>query len=156
MNVYIYYIRLDDDIADIRQSILQGQSQLEYLKDDSDTLTQDAQQMKDQITALQETNVEGALNLTREARQRSQEAADQVESIQAMNGPLKNSENNRLRTHNLMKNAGITYKETQEEDQRTLREVIQKVQDLENEVPGLNQKGNVNYMVNGVHSILIK
>ena len=93
---------MDDDIADIRQSILQGQAQLEYLKDDSDSLTQEAQQMKDQITALQETNVEGALNLTKEARRRSQQAADKVHSIQAMDGDLKQSENKRLQTNNLM------------------------------------------------------
>ena len=83
--------------------------------------------MKEQITALQETNVEGALNLTREAKKRSQEAADEVERIQAVNGPLKNSENKRRATHTLMKNNGISYKQTQEEDQKTLRDVVQKI-----------------------------
>ena len=98
--------------------------------------------MKEQITALQETNVEGALNLTKEAWLRSQAAADQVEDIQAMNGPLKSSESNRLRTQNLMKNNGDSYKQIQDQDQETLREVIQKIADLENEIPELNKKGN--------------
>ena len=134
--------RLDDDIADVRQSILQAQANLEYLKEDSDQLTQDAQIMKDDITALQETNVEGALNLTKEARERSQKAAQQVEQIQGGNGPLEESRKNRERTNNLMKNAGVSYKQTQDEDQQTLRDVAQKIRDLEYEIPGLNKKGD--------------
>ena len=134
---------MDDDIADVRQSILQAQANLEYLKEDSDQLTQDAQIMKDEITELQETNVEGALNLTKEARERSKKAAQQVEQIQAANGPLMESENNRKRTNNLMKNAGVSYKQTQDEDQQTLRDVAQKIRDLEYEIPGLNKKGDL-------------
>ena len=133
---------MDDDIADVRQSILQAQANLEYLKEDSDQLTQDAQIMKDDITALQETNVEGALNLTKEARERSQKAAQQVEQIQGGNGPLEESRKNRERTNNLMKNAGVSYKQTQDEDQQTLRDVAQKIRDLEYEIPGLNKKGD--------------
>jgi chromosome segregation ATPase len=132
---------LDNDIADIRQSILQGQAQLEYLKEDSDSLTEDAEEMKDQITALQETNVEGALNLTKEARQRSQEAADKVHSIQGMHGDLQQSQNKRSQTNNLMKSNGVQYKQSQEEDSQTLRDVTQKIHELENEIPGLNKKG---------------
>lgn len=63
-----------------------------------------------------------------------------MESIQAMNGPLKESEHKRIQTNQLMKNAGISYKQTQEEDQETLREVAQKIKDLENEIPNLNKK----------------
>ena len=132
---------MDNDIADIRQSILQGQAQLEYLKEDSDSLTEDAEQMKDQITALQETNVEGALNLTKEARQRSKEAADKVQSIQGPHGDLQQSQNKRSQTTNLMKSNGNQYKQSQEEDQQTLRDVTQKIHELENEIPGLNKKG---------------
>ena len=93
---------------------------------------------------LQETNVEGALNLTKEARQRSQDAADKVQNIQARDGDLKQSENKRVQTNNLMKNAGISYKQTQREDQETLQDVTNKIRDLEREIPGLNQKGNSN------------
>ena len=146
---------MDDDIAEIRQSILQGEAQLDYLKEDSDSLTQDARQMKEQITSLQETNVEGALNLTKEARQRSQEAADKVESIQAMNGPLKESEHKRIQTNQLMKNAGISYKQTQDEDQETLREVTQKIKDLENEIPLLNAKGKLVYASYLIQSLIL-
>ena len=145
---------MDNDIAEIRQSILQGQAQLEYLKEDSDSLTEDAEQMKDQITALQETNVEGALNLTKEARQRSQEAADKVQSIQGMHGDLQQSQNKRSQTNNLMKSNGDQYKQSQEEDQQTLRDVTQKIHELENEIPGLNKKGWFFIIINYTLSIL--
>ena len=135
------YNRLDDDIADVKQSIQQEQSKLDYLKYESDILTQDAQLMKDQITELQETNVEGALNLTKEARQRSQDAADKVFNIQARDGDLKQSENKRVQTNNLMKNSGMSYQQTQQVDQETLQDVTDKIRALEREIPGLNQKG---------------
>ena len=135
------YNRLDDDIADVKQSIQQEQSKLDYLKYESDILTQDAQLMKDQITELQETNVEGALNLTKEARQRSQDAADKVFNIQARDGDLKQSENKRVQTNNLMKNSGMSYQQTQQVDQETLQDVTNKIRALEREIPGLNQKG---------------
>ena len=137
---------MDDDLTDTKQSILQGQSQLDYLKDASDTLTQEAQFMKDEITELQETNVEGALNLTREARQNSEEAARKVEDIKAANGPLANSEQNRLATQNVMKNSGVDFKKTQQENQETLQGVVQEIQKLENKIPGLNKQGNLEHL----------
>ena len=140
LRLYDWY-RLDDDIADVKQSIQQEQSKLDYLKYESDILTQDAQLMKDQITELQETNVEGALNLTKEARQRSQDAADKVFNIQARDGDLKQSENKRVQTNNLMKNSGMSYQQTQQVDQETLQDVTDKIRALEREIPGLNQKG---------------
>ena len=135
---------MDDDIADVKQSIQQEQSKLDYLKYESDLLTQNAQEMKDQITELQETNVGGALNLTKEARQRSQDAADKVYNIQARNGDLKQSENKRVQTNNLMKNSGMSYQQTQQGDQETLQDVTNKIRALESEIPGLNQQGNLN------------
>ncbi len=69
---------LDNDLGTIRQSIIQGSSSLEFLRSESDNLKLDAQEMKEGITRLQEANVEGALNLTREAKQRSDGAAEKV------------------------------------------------------------------------------
>ncbi len=60
---------------------VKGTSGLDYLRTDSDTLKLNAEEMKDQITRLQEANVEGALNLTREAKRRSDEAAMKVEHV---------------------------------------------------------------------------
>ena len=54
--------------------------------------------MKKQITMLQESNVKGALNLTREAKNRAEEARIKVETIQSDGGDLKNSELQRTRT----------------------------------------------------------
>ena len=65
---------LDSSLADTKQAILQAKSTLEYLKTDADRRKLQALDMKDKITRLQEANVEGALNLTQEARDKSQEA----------------------------------------------------------------------------------
>ena len=138
---------MDDDIADVKQSIQQEQSKLDYLKYESDLLTQNAQEMKDQITELQETNVEGALNLTKEARQRSQDAADKVFNIQSRGGDLDQSKNKRVKTNDLMQNSGVSYEETQQGDQETLRDVTNKISALEREIPGLNKQGNLRLMI---------
>ena len=49
---------LDAELGDNQQSILQGSSNLDFLRSESDNLKLNAQDMKDQITRLQEANVE--------------------------------------------------------------------------------------------------
>ena len=68
------------------------------LKLEAENLEDKALDMKKQITMLQESNVKGALNLTREAKNRAEEARIKVETIQSDGGDLKNSELQRTRT----------------------------------------------------------
>ena len=49
---------LDVELSDNQQALLQGSSNLDFLRSESDNLKLDAQDMKDQITRLQEANVE--------------------------------------------------------------------------------------------------
>ena len=49
---------LDAELGNNQQSILQGSSNLDFLRSESDNLKLNAQDMKDQITRLQEANVE--------------------------------------------------------------------------------------------------
>ena len=132
---------MDDDLTDTKQSIEKGQSQLDWLKEDSDKLIQDALEMKDEITKLQETNVEGALNLTKEAQKKSQEAADEVARIEAQDGPLEMSKQNRKNTQRIMENSGVEFKQKQEENQERLQVVNRSIRKLENDIPPLNKQG---------------
>ena len=132
---------MDDDLTDTKQSIEKGQSQLDWLKEDSDKLIQDALEMKDEITKLQETNVEGALNLTKEAQKKSQEAADEVARVEAHDGPLEMSKQNRKNTQRIMENSGVEFKQKQEENQERLQVVNQQIRKLENDIPPLNKQG---------------
>ncbi len=131
---------LEGDLADIRQSLLQGSSGLEYLRADSDGLKLDAEDMKEKITTLQEANVEGALNLTREAKRRSEEAATKVRSVQADKGELDMSEQQRKATEQLMSNAREHFSSTQSQNRRTLQEIVSQILSLESKIPELNRQ----------------
>lgn len=93
---------LDSDLATIKSSIAQGKSNMAYLKTDAQNLERESVDMKDEITALQETNVGGALDLTREAHDKSLKAADKIATIYQPGGDLLKAEIQREATENLM------------------------------------------------------
>ena len=109
---------LDSRLADTRQAMIQATSTLEFLKSDADNRKLQAMEMKDQITQLQEANVEGASNLTQEARDKSMEAKAKVDMVQAKNGLLSNSEIQRKATEALMNNNGKQFQENQKSNQQ--------------------------------------
>ena len=131
---------LDSSLADTKQAILQAKSTLEYLKTDADRRKLQALDMKDKITRLQEANVEGALNLTQEARDKSQEAKRKVELVQLDGGLLSNSEIQRRATETLMNNSRIPFQETQSQNQQTLTDIVNQIANLEAKIPSLNKQ----------------
>ena len=132
--------QLDGDVATIKSAIMQGDSSLGYLKTEADNLEQDAQSMKNQITALQETNVKGALNLTSEAKRRADEAADKVAQIQTEGGDLANSERQRIATETKIKLRRDGFEESRLQNQQNLQEIVENIRNLEDKIPGLNQQ----------------
>lgn len=131
---------LDSTLAGTKQSILQARSTLDDLKKDADKRKRQALDMKDKITRLQEANVEGALNLTQEARDKSMEAKRKVEMVQMEGGDLTSSEDQRKRTETLMKSLKIPFEDTQKQNQQTLRDIITQITNLESKVPMLNKQ----------------
>ena len=131
---------LGSELGNIRQSIMQGASNLDYLRSDSDNLKLEAQDMKDKITRLQEANVEGALNLTRQAKRRSDDAAMQVRGIEADGGALANSEFQRKATDKLMNNSKIQFTNTQNQNQGKLDDILEQIDNLEGKIPDLNRQ----------------
>ena len=131
---------LDGDLASIKASILQGKSSLDYLKTDAETLKLKAQDMKDEITALQETNVQGALNLTREAKIRSEEAAAKVAQIQREGGDLLNSAQLRIATEKRMNRSRTDFESTQRQNEEALEEINNQIKKLDNKIPDLNRQ----------------
>ena len=60
---------------------MQGQYNLTAVRQEADRLHQQAKDIQDKATQLQEANVGGALTLTQEAKQKSDEAASKVAAI---------------------------------------------------------------------------
>eukprot|EP00094_Tigriopus_californicus_P009037 TCALIF_08711-PA protein Name:"Similar to LanB1 Laminin subunit beta-1 (Drosophila melanogaster)" AED:0.08 eAED:0.08 QI:0/0.86/0.81/1/0.86/0.87/16/623/1807 len=131
---------LDNNLSNLQQSILQGSSSLDFLRKEADTLKLNAQDMKEQITSLQEANVEGALNLTRQAKRRSDEAAVQVRGIETEGGLLANSEKQRKATETLMNTSKDQFTSTQEQNQQKLNDILVQIDNLEAKIPDLNRQ----------------
>ena len=127
---------LDSSLADTKQAIVQAKSTLAFLKSDADNRKLQALDMKDKITRLQEANVEGALNLTGEARDKSMEAKQKVEMVKMDGGHLSNSDKQRKATEGLMTSNSQQFTKTQEEIQQTLTDVVSSISNLETKIPG--------------------
>jgi len=74
---------LDNSLTNTEQAILQGQYNLTSLRQEADKLHMQANHIKDKATQLQEANVGGALTLTQQAKEKSDEAARKVDEITA-------------------------------------------------------------------------
>jgi flagellar motility protein MotE (MotC chaperone) len=84
--------------------------------------------------------VEGALNLTREAKRRSDDAALQVRGIVTDGGMLKNSEKQRRATEKLMNSSREQFTITQGQNQQKLEDVLAQIANLEDKIPDLNKQ----------------
>eukprot|EP00096_Caligus_rogercresseyi_P003697 TRINITY_DN1712_c0_g1_i1.p1 TRINITY_DN1712_c0_g1~~TRINITY_DN1712_c0_g1_i1.p1 ORF type:complete len:716 (-),score=171.97 TRINITY_DN1712_c0_g1_i1:97-2244(-) len=131
---------LDENLAETKQDIFQDRTNLDLLRSETDQLKLDASDMKDQTTRLQEANVEGALNLTRIAKSKSDEAASNVREISFPGGSLYSSESRRKATETQIQNSGSQFTETQNQNQGTLQNIIQQISNLEDKIPDLNKQ----------------
>lgn len=92
--------------------------------------------LKENATQLQEANVEGALNLTREAGLRSQQAQNAAEGTQAT---VTDSERQFRRTESLVNRTANQFGEGQEDNDNTLVQLGERLKKLETEIPALNE-----------------
>ncbi|XP_059469528.1 laminin subunit beta-1 isoform X2 [Neocloeon triangulifer] len=126
------------------EGFLQNQTQRLYdanitlinLRNDANALKMNADTLKENATRLQEANVEGALNLTREAYKRSQDAQDQAELVKTIND---NAERNYKRTESLVGRASELFAETKMENEKSLNSLSDRLSILTDEIPELNE-----------------
>lgn len=132
---------LDTSFSDIKHSISQGQFNLTELRKDADRLQQSASDVRDQATKLQEANVHGALVLTKEAKLRSDNAADRVAKVtkDSEDSDLARSSQQREATDRLISEKGDTIESTQVNNTNALKEIAQQIDLLQVKMPGLNK-----------------
>ncbi len=132
---------LGNDLADTKQSILQGTYNLTNLRQEADRLQQVASDVRDQATKLQEANVQGALVLTQEAKRRSDKAAEKVDKItmEQKNSNLAESAQMRGSTEYLISDVSDKIAREQEENKNALQDITDKISQLQDKVPGLNK-----------------
>ncbi|KAK8784251.1 hypothetical protein V5799_009390 [Amblyomma americanum] len=144
-------------IEEIRRNLTESQMQLEEIGDRSGNVTQrsfaanlmlaslhdraqalgrDAKALRENTTALQEANVEGALNITREAQKRSQAAENKVRGAQ---DDISKSQGTRRVTERTLEQAASRYNATYQENESALRKLQQEVADLEDQISDVNE-----------------
>ena len=126
---------LDSQLENSTQRVLTVTLSLASLKTRAADLQAAAQALKDNATRLQEANVEGALSLTREARQRAQKAQDRVEFTQQ---PVSDSERQRRRTEALLSRVAPQLGESQQKNAADLADLGARLAVVERSLPDLN------------------
>ena len=110
--------------------------QVNHLKNNAKALEMQTQNIKENMTALQEANVEGAYNLTRDAEKRSKTAALKVSSTVNIVG---SSANKRSETENMLNNFSSKYNQTFTTNEEGLAGLGRRIRNLEDKVPDVNQ-----------------
>ncbi|XP_035224803.1 laminin subunit beta-1-like isoform X2 [Stegodyphus dumicola] len=126
---------VDHELENTTQKILDAKLALTDLRNRADDLTRDAQSLKSNATALQEANVEGAFNITKDAKVRSDKAESKVRDSRAV---LHESEGHRRRTERLLERATDLYNQTFLENEAALMKISGKINMIEEEIPELN------------------
>lgn len=133
--------QLDNGLTETEQSILQGQYNLTTLRQDADRLHNQAADIRDKATQLQEANVGGALTLTQQAKEKSDLAARKVKAIteEADGAQLYESAKTRGATQRLIKDMKKSIDASQANNTNDLNEVTNEISRLEDRIPELNK-----------------
>lgn len=127
---------VDQELDNTTQRIYDANLALADLRKRAEGLTTDAENLKKNATALQEANVEGAFNITKDAQRRSQAAADKVQDTR---GILHESAGHRHRTERLLDRAADQYNVTFQENEAALNRITDKIGELEDRIPDINE-----------------
>lgn len=121
----------------ITSKINLGNVTLDGLRSSIDNLKSKAYELGNNATKLQEANLEGALNLTREAKERAVKAANEAESVQTI---IANTDRQIKNTDRLIEMQYANFNNTQSENDKKIDELRQQLSDLESQLPKINEK----------------
>jgi len=126
---------LDNNLAEIETSIVQGQYNLTALRQNADRVMNQARNIKDKATQLQEANVGGALTLTQQAAEKSMKAKQKVDSIaeERDGSKLYESEKTRRSTKKMMDDKRDTLTNSTRDNTEDLNEVKNEIDKLKTE-----------------------
>lgn len=123
--------RMEETSGRTTDSILQ----LSHLKNAAKSLEIETQNIKENMTALQEANVEGAFNLTRDAQIRSANANHKVQATMTI---VSSSATKRTDTEDMLNKYSSTYNASYLTNEESLKTLGRKIKQLEDNVPTIN------------------
>lgn len=129
--------RVNAELANATTSINLAKVALENLRENSAKLKEKSIQLEMNATKLQEANLEGALNLTRDAKQRAINAIDAADGTQTT---IRDTERQIKGTDLLVERQYDSFNNTQKDNDKNLSELQDALNELESEIPELNDK----------------
>lgn len=126
---------LEDKMVDNAGRTTDANLALNHLRRGAEQLAAETRAIKENMTALQEANVEGAFNLTRDAQRRSAEANVKVLGTGSVIG---SSANKRSSTEDLLNNFGAKYNQSFNSNEEGLVNLARQIKNLEDSVPDIN------------------
>ena len=128
-------LSLSNRIKEVSDRTTDANLSLSHLKNAAKSLETATQNIKENMTALQEANVEGAFNLTRDAKRRSDTAALKVSSTVNIVG---SSAIKRTDTEDMLNRFGAQYNQSFTYNEEGLAGLGRRLRDLEDKVPDIN------------------
>ncbi|XP_022829188.1 laminin subunit beta-1 [Spodoptera litura] len=127
----------NENLNALTSKINLGNVTLEGLRTSIETLKGKTSDLGNNATKLQEANLEGALNLTREAKQRAVKAADDADDVQTI---IANTDRQIKNTDRLIEMQYTNFNNTQNENDKKLNDIRDQLSQLESQMPKLNEK----------------
>lgn len=126
-----------DNLNAITSKINLGNITLDTLRTNIENLKSKTSELGENATKLQEANLEGALNLTREAKERANKAADDAENVQRI---VADTDRQIKNTDRLIELQYSHFNNSHEDNEKKLDELQNQLSDLESKIPKLNEK----------------
>lgn len=120
----------------INKRILAAQLALNDLRRKSQDLQFQADNLRENATKLQEANVEGAFNITRDAQRRSRASEQRIRETMPI---LYESERNRRQTERLLDQVAGRYNATIGDNDAAINDLSRQISLLEDKIPNINQ-----------------
>ncbi|KAF4532826.1 hypothetical protein B566_EDAN002677 [Ephemera danica] len=127
---------VENKLENTTQRIYLANLAITNLRNKAASLKTTGQSLKENATKLQEANVEGALNLTREAQRRSHEAQQNADDTKAL---IDDSERHYRRTEGLIGRSAEQFRQTRDDNDKLLKNLSERLDSLEEEIPELNE-----------------
>ncbi|XP_053600524.1 laminin subunit beta-1 [Plodia interpunctella] len=127
----------NSNLNDITSQINLGNVTLDNLRKSIEILKKKTIELGNNATKLQEANLEGALNLTREAKQRAIKASDEAENVQTI---IANTDRQIKNTDRLIEMQYTHFNNNQNDNEKKLDDIQAELSELESRLPKLNEK----------------
>ncbi|CAG9828598.1 unnamed protein product [Diabrotica balteata] len=127
--------KLDDQLDDNKQLVLLKEVTLNDLNNSLNALKQKIKDLENNGTKLQEANVQGALSLIGQAKEKADKALQKAEISQE---DVKYAETQCTATANFINNTEKLYKKQSEDNENEINNISNKLDQLNSQIPELN------------------